>query len=81
MFPGFGTMNGSDEPGPGIARRSLTSWVYAGYQLVRHGYRVNDLAAQFDAKPAEIKALFSNTLESSRGNELKKRMLAAGLSL
>lgn len=30
--------------------------------LVRHGYRVGDLAAQFDARPAEIKALFSNTL-------------------
>lgn len=32
MFPGFGSMSGPGEPGPGIARRSLTSWASAGYQ-------------------------------------------------
>jgi len=26
----------------------------------RHGYRVKDLVEQFNAKPAEIRALFAN---------------------
>ncbi|MDD1637604.1 MAG: hypothetical protein LUQ56_05645 [Methylococcaceae bacterium] len=30
--------------------------------LTRNGYRLKDLIGQFDAKPAEIKELFSNTL-------------------
>ncbi len=33
--------------------------------LTRHGYRIKDLVEQFDAKPAEIKALFSNSLETA----------------
>ena len=28
--------------------------------LTRNGYRLKDLVEQFDAKPAEIRALFSN---------------------
>ena len=49
--------------------------------LARHGYRVKDLVEQFDAKPAEIKALFSGQLDPQRTAELQDRMLAAGLPL
>jgi type II secretory pathway predicted ATPase ExeA len=49
--------------------------------LTRHGYRVKDLVELFDAKPAEIKALFNNTLEASRAAQLRERMLCAGLPL
>ena len=31
--------------------------------LTRHGYHLSDLVQQFDAKPTEIKALFSNQLD------------------
>lgn len=34
--------------------------------LTRHGYRIKDLMEQFDAKPAEIKALFTQTLDPMR---------------
>jgi type II secretory pathway predicted ATPase ExeA len=47
--------------------------------LTRHGYRLRDLMEQFDAKPAEIKALFSQQLDPSRAAELRERMLAVGL--
>jgi len=49
--------------------------------LTRNGYRVKDLAEQFDAKPAEIKALFSQTLDPVRTAELREKMLAAGLPI
>lgn len=49
--------------------------------LTRHGYRIKDLVEQFDAKPAEIKALFSNSLDSMRAAELRDKMLAAGLPI
>ena len=49
--------------------------------LTRHGYHLRDLVEQFDAKPAEIKALFGNQLDPSRVAELRDRMLAAGLPL
>ncbi len=49
--------------------------------LVRNGYRIKDLVEQFDAKPAEIKALFNNTLDSIRATELRDKMLQAGLPL
>ena len=49
--------------------------------LTRNGYRIKDLTEQFDAKPAEIKALFSNTLESTRTAELRDKMLRAGLPI
>lgn len=49
--------------------------------LTRHGYRLKDMVEQFDAKPAEIRALFSNQLEPKRTAELRDRMLAAGLPI
>lgn len=49
--------------------------------LTRHGYHIKDLAEQFDTKPAEIKALFNNSLDPIRATELKEKMLVAGLPL
>lgn len=49
--------------------------------LTCHGYRIKDLVEQFDAKPAEIKALFSNLLEPERAATLRDKMLAAGLPI
>lgn len=49
--------------------------------LTRNGYRLKDLVEQFDAKPAEIKALFSNSLEPTRAAELREKMLRAGLPI
>ncbi|KAG0163657.1 hypothetical protein DFQ28_011355 [Apophysomyces sp. BC1034] len=49
--------------------------------LTRHGYRIKDVVEQFDAKPAEIKALFSNSLEPMRAATLRDKMLAAGLPI
>jgi len=39
------------------------------------------LVEQFDTKPTEIKALFSNTLDPARAVELRDKMLAAGLPI
>jgi type II secretory pathway predicted ATPase ExeA len=49
--------------------------------LTRHGYHLTDLVQQFDAKPTEIKALFSNQLDPARTAVLRDRMLRAGLPL
>ncbi|UTU47254.1 hypothetical protein KMZ15_09050 [Mycoavidus sp. HKI] len=49
--------------------------------LTRHGYRLKDIVAQFDAKSAEIRALFNNQLDPTRTAELRDRMLAAGLPI
>jgi type II secretory pathway predicted ATPase ExeA len=49
--------------------------------LTRHGYQVKDLVAQFNVKPAEVRALFSGQLEPGRATEIQDRMLAAGLPL
>jgi len=49
--------------------------------LTRHGYHIKDLVEQFDARPAEIKALFSNQLDPTRTAELRDRMLRAGLPI
>lgn len=49
--------------------------------LTRHGYHIKDLVEQFDAKPAEIKALFSNQLDPTRVTELRRQFLAAGLPI
>jgi hypothetical protein len=49
--------------------------------LTRHGYRVKDLVEQFDAKPAEIKALFNSTLSAARATQLRDKMLRAGLPI
>jgi hypothetical protein len=48
---------------------------------VRYRYRIKDLVEQFDARPTEIKALFSNQLDPTRTAELRDRMLRAGLPL
>ncbi|MGZ2749889.1 recombinase family protein [Burkholderia stagnalis] len=47
----------------------------------RHGYRVKDLVEQFDAKPAEIPALFANSPDPARAATLRDKMLAAGLPI
>jgi len=49
--------------------------------VTRHGYRPKDMVEQFDAKPAEIRALFSNQLDPARTAELRDRILAAGLPI
>ena len=49
--------------------------------LARHGYRLKDMTEQFDAKAAEIRAMFSNQLEPKRTAEIRERMLAAGLPI
>lgn len=49
--------------------------------LTRHGYRLKDMVEQFDAKPAEIRALFNNQLDPARTAELRVRMLAVGLPI
>ncbi|END3207079.1 phosphoribulokinase [Salmonella enterica] len=49
--------------------------------LTRHGYRLKDMVEQFDAKPAEIRALFNNQLDPARTVELRDRMLAVGLPI
>ncbi|QDQ29086.1 phosphoribulokinase [Chitinimonas arctica] len=49
--------------------------------LTRHGYRIKDLVEQFDAKTAEVRALFNNTLDPVRATELREKMLRAGLPI
>jgi hypothetical protein len=49
--------------------------------LTRHGYRLKDMVEQFDAKPEEIRALFSHQLDPTRTAELRDRILAAGLPI
>ena len=49
--------------------------------LTRNGYSWRDLAEQFGAKQAEIKAMFRNQLEPGRSKELREQMLAAGLPI
>ena len=49
--------------------------------LTRHGYRTKDLVELFDAKTAEVKAMFNNTLEPARATELREKMLRAGLPI
>lgn len=49
--------------------------------LARHGYRLRELAEQFDAKPAEIRGLFNGTLDATRTAQLRDRMLLAGLPI
>ncbi|MDE9431767.1 phosphoribulokinase [Xenorhabdus bovienii] len=44
-------------------------------------YRLKDMVEQFDAKPAEIRALFNNQLDPVRTTELRDRMLAVGLPI
>ena len=47
--------------------------------LMRHGYSVKVLCEMLGTKPAEVRALFRQTLEPDRARELKEQLLAAGL--
>jgi type II secretory pathway predicted ATPase ExeA len=47
--------------------------------LARNGYRIKDLAEQFDVKAADVKALLNGQLDPKRTIELQDKMLAAGL--
>ena len=47
--------------------------------LMRHGYSVKVLSEMLGTKPAEVRALFRQTLEPDRARELKEQLLAAGL--
>lgn len=49
--------------------------------LTWHGYQLKDMVEQFDAKLAEIRALFNNQLDPARTAELHDRMLAVGLPI
>jgi type II secretory pathway predicted ATPase ExeA len=49
--------------------------------LTRQGYGLRELVQNFDAKPAEIKALFANQLDPTRASELRDRMRLAGLPI
>ena len=42
---------------------------------------MKELVQNFDAKPAEIKALFANQLDAIRASELRDRMRLAGLPI
>jgi len=44
---------------------------------MRHGYRLKDMVEQFDAKAAEIRAMFNSKLEPARSAELRACMQAA----
>jgi len=49
--------------------------------LIRNGYDAATLAAQFNAKPIEIKAFFAGTLAGDRTQELTDQMRAAGVPI
>jgi hypothetical protein len=49
--------------------------------ITRQGYGLRELVQNFDAKPAEIKALFANQLDPIRASELRDRMRLAGLPI
>ncbi len=48
---------------------------------ISHCQIQRDLVAQFDVRPAEVRALFSGQLEPNRAPEIQNRMLTAGLPL
>ena len=45
-----------------------------------NGYRLKDMTEQFDAKAAEIRAMFNNQLDPKSTAEIRERMLAARLA-
>lgn len=49
--------------------------------ITRQGYGLRELVQNFDAKPAEIKALFANQLDPIRASDLRDRMRLAGLPI
>ena len=49
--------------------------------LKSHGYRIKNLVEQFNAKPAEIKALFAKQLDPTGTAELRAELQMAGLPI
>jgi len=49
--------------------------------LTRQGYGLRELVQNFEAKPAEIRALFVNQLDPVRSDELRDRMRLIGLPI
>ncbi|HEY8034498.1 MAG TPA: hypothetical protein VIF37_02795 [Methylobacter sp.] len=49
--------------------------------ITRQGYGLRELVQNFDAKPAEIKALFANQLDPVCASELRDRTRLAGLPI
>lgn len=49
--------------------------------ITRQGYGLRELVQNFDAKPAEIKALFANQLDPIHASDLRDRMRLAGLPI
>lgn len=47
--------------------------------LVRHGHTVKHLTEMLGTRPAELRALFHQTLKPDRARELKEQQLTAGL--
>ena len=48
--------------------------------MVSSAARLKDLVEQFDARPVEIKALFSNTLVATGAAELRDKMLCGPIA-
>ncbi|WP_200835848.1 hypothetical protein [Pseudomonas aeruginosa] len=61
-----------------IARSSCDGYavMFSGGELYSSH---KSLVEQFDAKPTEVSALFSNTLDPARATELQEKMQSAGL--
>ena len=49
--------------------------------LKSHGYRIKNLVEQFNAKLAEIRALYANQLDPTRTAELRAELQMAGLPI
>ena len=47
--------------------------------LMRHGYSAKVLTEMLGTKPAEMRALFRQSLEPDRARELKEQLLSAGM--
>jgi len=75
-YPFIGEKPASDEMVESVLSQQIDDLELT---LTRYGYRLKE--QEFDAKPAEIKALFSDTLELTRAKELRDQMSRAGLKL
>jgi diguanylate cyclase (GGDEF)-like protein len=73
-YPFIGEKPASDEMVEAVLSQQIDDLELT---LTRYGYRLKE--EEFDAKPAEIKALFSDTLELTRAAELRDQMSRAGL--
>lgn len=49
--------------------------------LAHHGEQLKDMVEQFDAKAAEIRAMFRSQIEPKRTAGARERMLAVGLPI